>query len=581
MAQLSELFTLNKLTTPLLCGVLLILACLVFLPGLGSYGMLDPTDSFFVEAPREMLSQHHYLTPLFNYVDWFDKPAFPFLLIVASYKVFGISAWAARLPSALSGIAIILCTALTASRIAGVRAGLFSALVLMTCPLFLIVGHSALTDEPLALFVTISMLGFAQVLILEDSKFLLPAYVALSLAILCKGPIGLVIVVGSLVSYSALIYWHQRQRHSSISSANSLSLPPGTGSTGISDGFLEMRAGKPALPVVGEMHHAPKMHFWVGTAVILVLACPYYLIAHATTSGAFTREFFLHQNIGRFEGTVNHQQPMWFYLPIFLAGYFPWTIIFLAALPQLKQLWQVHVWTRRQRLLVLSLLWLVFVFVLFSFIPTKLPTYIVPLSSAFALITGIYLDLFARVKSTKVFGAFALGSLVLSLAAIILAPKLVKEVPGMPPLVTAIAGSGAAFSLAQIWCLRKGKFKQSLKTLFLSTYLIVAFSIPFGFYGYYITHQRPIDALVLLAKSKRVNLATLFNSVPSAIFVFNHRIPMLQSMPAVKEFSRSEGSPHWLLATRNCLAIGELHAREHIIANKGKWYLISVDHLSK
>jgi len=578
MARLRELFTLGKLTALRFWGALLVLACVVFLPGLGSYGMLDPTDSFFVEAPREMLNQSHYLTPLFNYADWFDKPAFPFLLIVASYKFFGVSAWAARLPSALSGIAIVFATALAARRIAGVRAALFSALVLMTCPLFLIVGRSALTDEPLALFVTISMLAFAQVLILGDSQFLLPAYVALGFAILCKGPIGLVIVVGCLVSYFALTYWHQRQQHALNSAVTPLSLPPGPGSAGISDGFQEMRAG---ILAEGAMHLAPKVHFWAGAAIVLALACPYYLIAHVTTNGAFTREFFLHQNIGRFEGTVNHQQPMWFYLPIFLAGYFPWTIIFLAALPHLKNLWQVRVWTRRQRLLVFSLSWLVFVFILFSLVPTKLPTYIVPLSSAFALITGIYLEVFARSRSAKVFGAFALGSLVLSLVAAILVPKLVKKVPGLPSLVMAIAGSAAAFSLAQLWFLRQGKFNQALKTLFLSTYLIVALTVPFGFYGYYITHQRPIDVLVALAKSKQANLATLFNSVPSAIFAFNHRIPMLQSVPEVKEFSRSEGSPHWLLATQNCLAIGELHAREHIIANQGKWYLISVDHLSR
>src|SRR5277367_1919176 len=92
-------------------GILLAVTAPVFLVGLGSYGMLDPTDSFFVEAPKEMLEQGHFLTPLFNYADWFDKPAFPFLLTVVSYKMFGISTWAARLPSALSGIALVLLTA--------------------------------------------------------------------------------------------------------------------------------------------------------------------------------------------------------------------------------------------------------------------------------------------------------------------------------------------------------------------------------------------------------------------------------------------------------------------------------------
>src|SRR5262249_50985575 len=140
------------------------IALLCFLPGLGTYKMLDPTDSFFVETGREMLFAHHYLTPLFNYTDWLDKPAFPFLLIVASYKVFGVNEWAARLPSALSAVALTMCTYSSAARMLGRRVGVLAGLILAACPLFCAVGHLALSDEPLSLFLGIALLGFAQAL---------------------------------------------------------------------------------------------------------------------------------------------------------------------------------------------------------------------------------------------------------------------------------------------------------------------------------------------------------------------------------------------------------------------------------
>src|ERR1700733_2189326 len=150
MAPLIAPSQLQKPPTLILFCLILLLSAPAFLLGLGSYGMLDPTDSFFVEAPKEMLERAHFLTPLFNYADWFDKPAFPFLLIVLSYKIFGVGAWAARLPSALSGIALVLFTAAVTRNIVGSRIAWLSGIILAACPIFVIVGRCALTDEPLS-----------------------------------------------------------------------------------------------------------------------------------------------------------------------------------------------------------------------------------------------------------------------------------------------------------------------------------------------------------------------------------------------------------------------------------------------
>ncbi len=542
-----------------------LLAAGLFLLGLHSYGMLDPTDSFFVEAPREMLVRGHYLTPMINYDDWFDKPAFPFWLIILSYKCFGVSAWAARIPSALSGMILIVVTAASVNKLLGTRQAVFAALVAMTCPLFMIVGRSALTDEPLACLVGVSLLGFARALVVRNRELLVTAYIALALSILCKGPIGAIIVAGSIVLFLILESWHN---HSASNNSNGHS----------SWTVLDSAMTKWLRP-------------WLGIILIVVIAAPYYLIVHATTGGAFTRDFFLRQNVGRFEGLVNHQQPFWWYLPVFLVGYFPWSIYLLFSFPLWLRLWRRRGWTTRQRMFVFAWAWLTFVMILFTVIPTKLPTYIVSITPAFAIIVAGYVDLLIRLR--KKMPIFAVGSLLLVAGLCLAVAGLLllawpgssiipaswsKGVPEEFPLL-ALAASLIVLPLA-IFQLYLAQLKRTLAALSvqaLISYLMLLLALPTGFFLYYRYHQLPIDRLVSIAKSRDANLATLFNSVPSAIYRFDHHIPILESVQDVALFAKSPGSPHLLLATENCLKIPELQAKKHMVAQSGKWYLISVE----
>jgi len=503
--------------------------------------MLDPTDSFFVEGPKEMLERAHFLTPLFNYADWFDKPALPFLLIVASYKIFGVSAWAARLPSALSGIALVLLTAHATRRILGARTAWICGLVLAASPLFVIVGRCALTDEPLSLFIGASLLCFAQALIQGNRSASIWAYVALALAIVCKGPIGLVVVVGALITFALLEWWHNLRQVTTLNS------------------------------------YPYALRPWLGLIVLLLVACPYYVFAHITTNGDFTNEFFFHQNLGRMEGTVNHQQPIWWYIPVFIGGFLPWTVFLLGSVAYIRRIWQKRVWTRRQRLSIFAMAWLGFVFVLFTLVPTKLPTYIVPLSPAVAILVGIYLDFLVRARASKVFLVFAFSVLVSAFVPLALLPWFLPTVPLALPTMLIATVVLAIFAGLQMKRIRQQKLREAMTGQILSVLFALISMVPTGFHYYYTTHQKNIDRLVGLAKDKNANLATLFNSVPSAIFAYDHRIEILQNLQEVEKFAQTGPSPHWLLATQNCMQMPELAATDRMIAHEGKWYLLSVD----
>ncbi|PWT99886.1 MAG: hypothetical protein C5B53_04830 [Candidatus Melainabacteria bacterium] len=521
---------------PFLVGFLAIAA---FLPGLGSYKMLDPTDSFFVETGREMLVGHHYLTALFNYADWFDKPAFPFFLIVLSYKIFGVSEWAARLPSALSAIALTVYTYTSTAKILGRRTGFLAGVILVSCPLFSAVGHLALSDQPLTFFLGVALLGFAQTLVSEKRQPLLLAYLGLALAVLCKGPLGLVVSVGVVGTYLLVAY-----------------------------GITAQAVNK-----------CRRLRLFTGLAILLIVCLPYYVLAHTATDGAFSREFFLHQNLGRFEGTVNHQQPVFWYVPIFLAGFFPWTIFVLGGVPWFKSLWK----ERRQEemgqsFLLFCLVWITFVFFFFSAIPTKLPTYILSMSPAMAIVAAAYLDrlvIGGQRRSLAVSASLVLSVALIGLAVIACSRQSAYFLTQAITLSAVLAIVMLILPVVLSWA---GRCGAAVWTLALAGYLGCSLLVPLSFQRFYEIHQAPVEKLIKLAKTRGATLATLFSTVPSAVFLYEKRIESLNSLAEVKDFSEKGRAPHYLLATSNCLKIPELKAAERLIDQAGKWYLLSVDH---
>ena len=144
------------------CLILLaVISSLVFLPFLGSAGMFAPTDSFFIESAREMLETHKFIVPLMNYEPWLDKPSTDFCLIALSLATFGLNEFAGRLVSALSGILECLALFWFSSRILTIRQSFLSALCLISFPLYVVVGRTALSDEPLSLALCVALMSLA------------------------------------------------------------------------------------------------------------------------------------------------------------------------------------------------------------------------------------------------------------------------------------------------------------------------------------------------------------------------------------------------------------------------------------
>jgi 4-amino-4-deoxy-L-arabinose transferase-like glycosyltransferase len=88
--------------------LIILIAVFISFFRLGSVTLFDVDEAVFAQATKEMIENADWITPTYNGENRYDKPILFYWLMAASYKVFGINEFAARFPSALSGVLLVL-----------------------------------------------------------------------------------------------------------------------------------------------------------------------------------------------------------------------------------------------------------------------------------------------------------------------------------------------------------------------------------------------------------------------------------------------------------------------------------------
>ncbi len=358
----------------------LVLSCLLlYLAGADGFDLLTDDELRYAEAGRRMVESGDWLIPEYNGYPRYQKPIFFYWLQALSIALLGPSAWAARLPVALAGVAVVLMTGRFGQVLWGFRAGLWSGIVLALSVQMLLLSRMAMTDVVLLLFSQGGLTCFCRAqLETEDGRqrrWYRVMYLCLGLGVLTKGPIALMLptaVIGPWLFLRGTLSCTIRRAR-----------------------LLE------------------------GIAIILAIAGPWYLSAHLATDGEFTRHFFLHENVGRFTSVVNtHSQPVAFYLLLLVPMTFPWCSMVLPAMRSRVRL-PLRALPPAEAVAGLLQWQVLLVFVLFTFSRTKVWTYTLPAFPPLALWLGRWLaERWAASRpslcriSSLVFAAFALASAV-------------------------------------------------------------------------------------------------------------------------------------------------------------------------
>jgi 4-amino-4-deoxy-L-arabinose transferase-like glycosyltransferase len=323
------------------------LAGLLLLTGLGAVALTDRDEGANAEAAREMLEQRSWITPTLGGAPRFAKPAFVYWLMAGAYAALGVGETAARLPSAVAALALVLVQYAFARWAFGTEVAWRAALMLLLSVEYVAIGRMALTDATLALWTTIAAYAFLRGWLGAPprGRWYALAWIAGGLAVLTKGPVGLVVPLGGVVAYLAL-----------------------AGGLG--------QAWREAWPLRGP-------------ALLLVVAAPWYLAMfwlHGWDYAARARG----ETLGRVLRPVTGPGgTALFYLPVLLVGFFPWSAFLPeAVVAALRQARARARRSRREAVSVFAAVWLVVGLVLFSLAQTRLPHYVFPLFPAVALLVA-------------------------------------------------------------------------------------------------------------------------------------------------------------------------------------------------
>lgn len=307
---------------------------------LGGAALFEPDEGRNAEVAREILLLKDWITPHYDFIPRLDKPIFFFDLVALSLKLFGVSEWAARLPSVVAALVCLLITYRLASSLFGRRAGLWSALILLTSSEFFALSRLVIMDMTLTCFVTLALWGFhlgqRGVAGGAGMRGFLLMYVAMGLATAMKGPVGLVLPAAAIGLYLLLSRRWDLMR---------------------------------------------QMQIPLGIALFLLVVLPWYLVAEARNPG-YLRYFLWEENFHRFTTPQFKRSGAWYYYAIILsAGFFPWTILLPAAAVHFAKC------SIKGEMLLLSL-WVALPLLFFSLSSSKLPHYILPVFPPLAIIVG-------------------------------------------------------------------------------------------------------------------------------------------------------------------------------------------------
>ena len=131
----------------------------LFFFGLAYFGLLGADEPRYAQVAREMLARHDWITPTLGGMPWLEKPALYYWQTMLAYSIFGVSDWAARLPSAVDATLMVVAVYLFLRRF---RPGFQLDGALMTASASGVIGfaRAASTDMPLAATFTVAMLAW-------------------------------------------------------------------------------------------------------------------------------------------------------------------------------------------------------------------------------------------------------------------------------------------------------------------------------------------------------------------------------------------------------------------------------------
>jgi 4-amino-4-deoxy-L-arabinose transferase-like glycosyltransferase len=334
-----------------LFAAVIFLGCIISPPSL-----MDDVDAVQAQIARTMLQSGDWVTAHLDGIAYLEKSPLKYWLMAVSFAIFGVRDWAARIPLALSAIALCWVTMRFGVWAFGRKAGFYAGLTLATCVGLFLFTRFQIPDATLTLTVTLALWSLLRAT--EDdephpARWAYAMWASIGIGLLLKGLIAALFPVAAGLLY--LLFAKRDWR---------------------------------------------KLRPFSGLALLLAIAAPWHILATLRNPPYF--DFTMHSEAGSYHGFF------WFYFinehvlrflnlryprdyntvprlhfwAFHLLWLFPWSA-FLAAAPQ----GGFRPVDRASRARLLALCWTGFILVFFTFSTTQ-EYYSMPCYPALALLIG-------------------------------------------------------------------------------------------------------------------------------------------------------------------------------------------------
>jgi len=332
---------LTKKDVPFLTG-LFFMGFFLFLFYIWAMPLIDPDEPRYASTARDMIINGNWIVPHFNGEPRINKPPLFYWTIALCYKIFGVNEFSSRLPSALAAFGTAIITYLWGRRSGSRKDGFWSAMVLITSPLFFLIARFCITDMLLTFFVCASLYLF-YIEYTETEKrntrrlFL---YFLLSMVFLVKGPVGILLFI--LITICFLLW-------------------------------------------VCDLKYIKRLWYLPGFILFISIICAWGIPFWLTLGTKQIFSLLSQETSGRFVSGYAHPEAFYYYLPVFVIGFFPWSLfMFVVIFHFFRKKKTFSKETKKQ--IYFFCTWCIITIIFFSCSRSKLMTYILPMSPSVALL---------------------------------------------------------------------------------------------------------------------------------------------------------------------------------------------------
>ncbi len=324
--------------------LLLLLTALIYVGSAWNPSLQDDADAAHAEAAREIVERDDWVTLHINGVRYLEKAPLMYWAVALSYKIFGFTEFATRLPLAIGAMLLVAAIYYFGRWMGGARAGFYSGLATCTGLGVYLFTRIIIPEVIISFFLTVAFYFFLKVYLGElDSRWVYVFYACMAVAVLTKGLIGIVFPCGALFV------------------------------------FVLMTKGWSQLW---------KMRLISGSLLFLAIAVPWHALA-VWRNEKFFWFYFINEHFLRYVGKRYPADydtvPIASFWLLHLLWLFPFSVFLPLALRRMRDLWRPT--EREDQLRLFVWLWALVVIGFFSF-STRQEYYTFPAFPALALLAG-------------------------------------------------------------------------------------------------------------------------------------------------------------------------------------------------